>query len=138
MYFGVDYYPEHWVYPYAGTPEDPEARWKRDAELMSAAGVNVVRMGEFAWGIYESDEGHFNFDWMRRAMDVMGDAGIEIVLGTPTAAPPVWLARKHPEITATSNMRGRAALIASTATCIGITRAASFANWRPRLGIIRA
>ena len=98
MYFGVDYYPEHWVYPYAGTPEDPEARWKRDAELMSAAGVNVVRMGEFAWGIYEPDEGHFNFDWMRRAMDVMGDAGIEIVLGTPTAAPPVWLARKHPEI----------------------------------------
>ena len=81
MYFGVDYYPEHWVYPYAGTPEEPEARWKRDAELMSAAGVNVVRMGEFAWGLYEPDEGHFNFDWMRRAMDIMAESGIEVVLG---------------------------------------------------------
>ena len=47
MYFGVDYHPEHWVYPYAGTPDRPEARWERDAQLMVAAGVNVVRMGEF-------------------------------------------------------------------------------------------
>jgi beta-galactosidase len=98
MYFGVDYYPEHWVYPYAGTPEEPEARWKKDAELMTAAGVNVVRMGEFAWGLYEPEEGKFNFDWMRRAMDVMAEAEIQVVLGTPTAAPPIWLARKHPEI----------------------------------------
>src|SRR4051812_24178522 len=43
MYFGVDYYPEHWVYPYDGSPEQPEARWERDLELMIAAGINVVR-----------------------------------------------------------------------------------------------
>ncbi|MHB8519424.1 MAG: beta-galactosidase [Limisphaerales bacterium] len=98
MYFGTDYYPEHWVYPYAGSPEDPEGRWKRDAELMVSANVNVVRMGEFAWGLYESEEGKYDFDWMRRAMDVMGEAGIKVVLGTPTAAPPLWLAQKHPEI----------------------------------------
>jgi beta-galactosidase len=98
MYFGVDYYPEHWVYPYAGTPEQPEARWQRDVELMVEASVNVVRMGEFAWGLYEPQEGKFNFDWMRRAMDLLDKAGIKVVLGTPTAAPPIWLARKHPEI----------------------------------------
>jgi beta-galactosidase len=98
MYLGTDYYPEHWVYPYAGTPEAPESRWERDAELMLAAGLNVVRMGEFAWGLYEPEEGKFQFDWMRRAMDVMARAGLEVILGTPTAAPPIWLARKHPEI----------------------------------------
>ena len=98
MYFGTDYYPEHWVYPYAGTPEEPESRWQRDAELMVAAGINVVRMGEFAWGLYEPEEGKFNFDWMARAVDVMANAGLQIMLGTPTAAPPIWLARKHPEI----------------------------------------
>jgi beta-galactosidase len=98
MYFGTDYYPEHWVYPYAGTPEQPESRWARDAELMVAAGINVVRMGEFAWGLYEPEEGQFDFEWMRRAMDVMGRAGIQVVLGTPTAAPPLWLAGKYPEI----------------------------------------
>lgn len=98
MFFGVDYYPEHWVWPYAGTAEEPEARWKRDVELMLEAGVNVVRMGEFAWGLYEPEEGKFNFDWMRRAMNLFQGAGIKVVLGTPTAAPPVWLARQHPEI----------------------------------------
>ena len=41
MYFGVDYHPEQWVYPYGGTAEDPEASWKRDAELMQNAGINV-------------------------------------------------------------------------------------------------
>ena len=98
MYFGTDYYPEHWVYPYAGTPEEPESRWQRDAELMVAAGINVVRMGEFAWGLYEPEEGKYDFAWMKRAMDVMANAGIQVMLGTPTAAPPIWLARQHPEI----------------------------------------
>lgn len=98
MYFGVDYYPEHWVFPYAGTAEQPESGWERDAELMVAAGVNVVRMAEFSWGLCEREEGKYDFEWLRRAMDVMGKAGIQVVLGTPTAAPPVWLARKYPEI----------------------------------------
>ena len=98
MYFGADYYPEHWVYPYAGTPEHPESRWEQDAHLIFAAGINVVRMGEFSWGLCESKEGHYEFAWLRRAMDVMTKAGIKVVLGTPTAAPPVWLAKKHPEI----------------------------------------
>ena len=98
MYFGVDYYPEHWVYPYGGTAEAPESRWERDVELMVQAGVNVVRMGEFAWGLFEPEEGKYDFEWMRRAMNLFAKAGIKIVLGTPTAAPPIWLAKKHPEI----------------------------------------
>ncbi|MBI3850070.1 MAG: beta-galactosidase [Verrucomicrobia bacterium] len=98
MYFGVDYHPEHWVYPYAGTPEEPESRWQRDAHLMVSAGINVVRMGEFVWGLCEPEEGKYEFEWLRRAMDVMKSANIKVVLGTPTAAPPIWLARKHPDI----------------------------------------
>ena len=98
MYFGVDYYPEQWVYPYAGTLEKPEARWEHDAELMVEAGINVVRMGEFTWGLCEPKAGQYNFDWLKRVMDVMARAGIKVVLGTPTAAPPIWLAQKHPEI----------------------------------------
>src|SRR5687768_13460589 len=98
MCFGGDDHPQHWVYPYAGTPEQPESRWERDAELMVQAGFNVVRMGEVSWGLCEREEGKYDFSWLRRAMDVMGRAGIKVVLGTPTAAPPIWLSRKHPEI----------------------------------------
>lgn len=98
MYFGVDYHPEQWVYPYGGTAEDPEAAWERDAELMASAGVNVVRMGEFTWGVCEPAEGKCDFSWLKRAMDILGKAGIQVVLATPTAAPPIWLTKKHPEI----------------------------------------
>ena len=51
MYFGVDYYPEQWVHPYGGSPDDPEGAWERDADLMVKAGVNVVRIGEYSWGL---------------------------------------------------------------------------------------
>jgi beta-galactosidase len=98
MYFGADYHPEHWVYPYAGTAEQPEARWKQDIELMVAAGMNAVRMGEFAWGLCEPREGEYDFKWMERVMDLLGEEDIKVFLGTPTAAPPIWLTKNHPEI----------------------------------------
>ena len=79
MYYGADYYPEHW----------PESRWPEDVRLMSETGLNVVRMGEFAWTRMEPREGEFHFDWLDRAIDLLGENGIQTVLGTPTAAPPV-------------------------------------------------
>jgi beta-galactosidase len=98
MFFGVDYYPEQWVFPYAGTADNPEGAWERDAELMTKAGINVVRVGEFSWGLCEPKEGQYDFLWLRRVMDIMEQHNIKVVLGTPTAAPPIWLAKKHPEI----------------------------------------
>ena len=98
MFFGVDYYPEQWVFPYGGTADAPEGAWENDAELMVKAGINAVRIGENSWGICEPEEGKYDFLWLRRVMDIMEDHDIKVVLGTPTAAPPVWLAKKYPEI----------------------------------------
>ncbi len=88
FYFGADYYPEHW----------PEERWQEDAELMKAAGFNVVRMAEFAWSLMEPKEGVFDFDWLDRAIDVLLAQEIQVVLGTPTASPPPWLMAKQDDL----------------------------------------
>ncbi|MBN1665771.1 MAG: beta-galactosidase, partial [Anaerolineales bacterium] len=58
LHFGVAYYPEHW----------PEERWPEDARLMQAAGISVVRMGEFAWSTFEPQAGQFHLDWLERAI----------------------------------------------------------------------
>jgi beta-galactosidase len=85
--FGVAYYPEHW----------PESYWERDAKLMQEAGVNAVRMGEFAWYLMEPREGVFDFSLFDRAIAVLARHGIKTILGTPTAAPPKWVTGKYPE-----------------------------------------
>jgi beta-galactosidase len=87
FYFGADYYPEHW----------PEERWPVDVDLMVEAGFNIVRLAEFAWSKMEPEEGQYNFDWLDRAMKLLSDKGIKILLGTPTASPPPWLMKKFPE-----------------------------------------
>ena len=85
---GVCYYPEHW----------PEEWWARDAQRMVELGIRYVRIGEFAWSRLEPSRGHFTWDWLDRAMEVLADAGLKIVLGTPTATPPKWLMDEHPDI----------------------------------------
>jgi beta-galactosidase len=88
VYYGVDYYPEHW----------PEERWTEDARLMQEAGINVVRMAEFAWGKLEPREGNYDFSWLDGAIDTLTARGISVVLGTPTASPPPWLMDAHPDM----------------------------------------
>ena len=85
--FGVDYYPEQW----------PAERWPEDARLMSEAGINVVRLAEFAWSFLEPEPGCFEFDWLDRAIEILYERGIQVVLGTPTASAPPWLMAMMPE-----------------------------------------
>lgn len=88
LYYGVDYYPEHW----------PEERWEIDASLMESAGINVARLAEFAWVKLEPKEGYYDFSWLDKAIDILGRHNIKIVLGTPTASPPMWLVKKYPQV----------------------------------------
>jgi len=85
---GAPHYPEH----------VDEGLWARDAERLAAAGANTVRMGEFAWHIWEPVEGKFSFDLFDRAIEVLGRAGIKTILCTPTATPPRWLTVNYPEV----------------------------------------
>ena len=84
---GTAWYPEQW----------PEERWDKDLSLMGAAGIHVVRIGEFAWSSMEPSEGRFELDWLDRAVRLAAKHHIDVVLGTPTAAPPAWLTQKYPD-----------------------------------------
>ena len=85
---GVCYYPEHW----------PEDQWAEDAALMAKTGLTWVRIGEFAWSRMEPQPGVFVWDWLDRAIEVLGRAGLKVVLGTPTATPPRWMIDKWPDM----------------------------------------
>lgn len=85
---GVCYYPEQW----------PESWWSTDARRMKELGISYVRIGEFAWSRLEPRRGEFDFGWLERAMNILADQGLKIVLGTPTATPPKWLMDEYPEI----------------------------------------
>jgi len=87
MYFGAAWYPEHW----------PVLRWSEDVRLMREAGMNVCRLAEFAWSSMEPTENHYALDWLDHAITLLHENGIAVVLGTPTAAPPAWLTRHHPD-----------------------------------------
>ena len=85
---GVCYYPEHW----------PKALWAQDARRMAELGLKFVRMGEFAWSAIEPEPGRFDWAWLDESFETISQAGLKIVLGTPTATPPKWLVDRHPEI----------------------------------------
>ncbi|WP_299816156.1 beta-galactosidase [uncultured Roseibium sp.] len=87
---GTCYYPEHW----------PEEIWEADARRMAETGLTWVRIGEFAWSRLEPSEGKTDFDWLDRAIETLGQAGLKVVLGTPTATPPRWVVEKHPDMIA--------------------------------------
>jgi beta-galactosidase len=85
---GVCFYPEHW----------PAGRWESYASQMRRLGLTYVRIGEFAWSRIEPEPGRFAWEWLDDAVEVLAREGLRIVLCTPTAAPPAWLVRAHPEI----------------------------------------
>lgn len=97
-YLGAAYYPEAW----------PAELVDEDIRLMLEAGLNVARIGEFAWSSMEPEEGRYAFDWLHGVVDQLGAAGIAVILGTPTATPPAWLAERYPEILAVDDAGARA------------------------------
>ena len=89
--YGVAYYPEYMPYE----------RLDKDVDLMHQAGISVVRVGESSWGLWEPQDGRFEYAWMDRLVDKMGQAGIHVILGTPTYSIPAWMYKEHPEIVVT-------------------------------------
>ncbi len=88
IWYGGDYNPDQW----------PEEVWDDDVRLMKKAGVNLVSVGIFSWAKIETSEGVYDFDWLDRIVDKLGEAGIAVDLASATASPPMWLTQAHPEV----------------------------------------
>jgi beta-galactosidase len=86
--YGGDYNPEQW---------SPEV-WQEDARLMEEACVNLVSLGIFAWSKVEPAPDQYDFSWLSGIMDLLHQHGVRVNLATPTASPPPWLVRLHPDI----------------------------------------
>ncbi|PWK22710.1 beta-galactosidase [Maribacter polysiphoniae] len=88
MSFGIYYYPEHW----------DKSQWERDIRNISEIGFDFIHLSEFAWADMEPQEGTYDFDWLDQVIDLAAKYRLKVILGTPTAIPPVWMGIKHPEI----------------------------------------
>ena len=89
--YGAAYYPEYMPYD----------RTDKDIALMKEAGISVVRVGESTWGLWEPEDGRFEYAWMDSVIDRLHAAGIRVILGTPDLLHPVWMYKKHPEMVVT-------------------------------------
>lgn len=92
LYYGVAYYDEYMPYE----------RLHEDIKLMKAAGINVVRIAESTWSTHEPQNGVFDFSSVDRVLDAMHEAGISVIVGTPTYAIPTWMVKEHPDVLATT------------------------------------
>jgi len=87
LYHGAAWYPELW----------DEDVLKQDIEMMKATGINVVRIGEFAWSVIEPEEGKYDLSLFVKVIGWLHENGIDTVMCTPTPTPPVWYSHQHPE-----------------------------------------
>ena len=96
LLYGAAYYEEYLPYD----------RLDQDIEMLKAAGMNVVRIGESTWSTCEPQEGVFDFHHVTRVIETMGKAGISVIIGTPTYAIPTWMEKSYPDVLATTH-KGR-------------------------------
>ena len=97
-YFGAAYYPESW----------PREEIDADLDRLQAHGMNTVRVAEFAWSTMEPREGVYDLSLFREVVDKCRERGIAVIMCTPSACPPSWMAHKYPEIFAVDNSGNRA------------------------------
>ncbi len=88
LVLGTCYYPEHWS----------KELWREDLQRMLDAGIEVVRIAEFAWSKVEPTEGNFTYSFFDEFLDLAEEAGMKVIFCTPTATPPAWLTEKYPEV----------------------------------------
>ena len=87
-YLGVDYYPEQWGIEHL----------RDDLKSIQELGCNVIRIADFAWDIFEPEEGRYDFAFFDEVLKTVKEYGLHVIMCIPTATMPVWLYERYPEI----------------------------------------
>ncbi len=87
LHFATDYYPEAWV-------DEPDLA-KNDVQRQKDAKLTYIRIGEFIWSTIEPEDGKYDWTLLDRAIEEIGNSGMKVILGTPTATPPRWATTKY-------------------------------------------
>lgn len=85
----------------------PEDEWRQDLALMQQAGMNLIRLGDVhgSWDLIEPAPGEFKLEALGRFYRLAEEYGIEILISTGASGPPLWLAKRYPDVTLV-NSRG--------------------------------
>lgn len=87
LYYGAAYYPELW------DEKDIEV----DIQYMKKVGIDVVRMGEFAWSKFEPQQDQIDTSFFVNIINKLNENGIKTIFCTPTPTPPIWMTHGHSE-----------------------------------------
>ncbi len=82
LLYGVAYYDEYMPYD----------RLAKDVEMMKTAGINQCG-SQSPPGVPANRRRVFDFSHVIRVLDAMEEAGINVIIGTPTYAVPTWMVK---------------------------------------------
>lgn len=125
MLLGVDYYPEQW----------DKNLLEQDLDTIVELGCNVIRIAEFSWHLMEKEKGCYDFSFFDNVIEKAKERGLKVIMGTPTATIPAWLAKKHPSILSEFEGEKREPLEEGMCSafpvpiCINILRKLSGSSW---------
>ncbi|CAO1618620.1 unnamed protein product [Sympodiomycopsis kandeliae] len=84
--FATDYYPSQW---------DEATYWEDDVAGQKNASLTYVRIGEFDWGLFEPQDGEYDWTILDKTFDLMHKNGLKVILGTPEETPPLWAVQNY-------------------------------------------
>jgi beta-galactosidase len=89
IHLGASYYPPH-------HPGDLE----RDVAAMAEAGMTCIRSAELlaSWDFIEKIRDQPDWSWLDALFDAASDHGMQILLGTGSPSPPIWLRQRYPDV----------------------------------------
>ena len=124
---GGDYNPEQWL-------DYPEIL-EQDLAYFKKARINEVSLGMFSWAFLEPEEGVFRLEWLKEVIDRLYENEIVVMLSTPTAARPRWMAENTRRCSVSMQREngictGSAIITAIPHRFTGKKRESSIRSWR--------